>query len=463
MNLIIAGAGKVGLNVAKHLVSEGHNVTVIDTRQDTLDRVSNQLDVMCVKGNCASRNTLLEAGAQDTDAVIAATSSDEINLLCCHCAHRIGVPYTVARVRSAEYADDLENMRVDLGIDMLVNPELATAVEISRLLRFPSAANIDTFARGQVEIVAFHIQEGDFLAGHTLAALTPKIRDLAMLFCAVEREEEVVIPNGDFTMMQGDKVYLAGTPSGINQFFKLLGRQSHKVRSAFIVGGGRISFYLVGILERLGISCKVVEKNEHRCRELAELFPHSLIIHGDGTDPELLAEERMEASDAFIALTDRDEDNLIISLSAHQSGMTKVIAKSNRQNYASIARSAGVESVVSPKLTTADQILRMVRGIQNSEGTGMTSLYRIADGRAEAMEFPVTSSTHNTGVPLKALRSKLKKGILIAVIVRNHRVIIPNGSTCLEENDSVIIVSCGSGVTDLNDIFTDNFGMRGWA
>lgn len=455
MNIIIAGAGKVGRNVAGHLVAEGHSVTVVDTAQEALDRASNQLDVMCVKGNGASQGTLTEAGIRDADMVIAATGSDEINLLCCHCAHICGVPSTVARVRDVEYMGDLENMKQDLGIDLLVNPELATAIEISRLLRFPNAANIDTFARGRVEIVAFHVQEDDFLVSRSLASLTSKIRDLAVLFCAVERGSEVSIPNGSFVLQQGDKIYLAGTPAGIHQFFKLLGRHSHRIRSAFIVGGGRITFYLISLLERLGISCKVIEKNEQRCRELAEVFPKALIIHGDGTDPELLADERMEASDAFIALTDRDEDNLIISLCAHQAGMAKVIAKSNRQNYTAIARSAGVESVVSPKLTTADQILRQVRGIMNSKGTVMTSLYRIAEGSAEAMEFQVSSATRNLGVPLKNLRAKLKEGILVAVVVRNGQVTIPNGSTTLEEGDTVIIVARGSGIMDLNDIFTD--------
>lgn len=449
------------MTVAEHLAAENHSVTVVDTSDATLSRVSNQLDVMCVKGSCSSRGALLEAGAPNADAVIAATDSDEINLLCCHCAHRMGVPFTVARVRSSEYANDLETLKNDLGVTMLINPELATAVEISRLLRFPNAANIDTFARGRVEIVSFHIQKEDFLVGRTLAALSPKIRDLAMLFCAVERSGEVFIPNGAFVLEQGDKVYVAGTPGGIGQFFKLLGRNNLKVRSAFIIGGGRIAFYLLGILERLGMDCKVVEKDHGRCRQLAEQFPHSLIIHGDGTDPELLTEERMEANDAFVALTDRDEDNLIISLYAHQSGVGKVVAKSNRQNYAAIAHSAGLESVVSPKFTTADQILRMIRGIQNSKGTVMTSLYRIAEGQAEAMEFEVSPSTHNLGIPLKDLNRKLKKGILIAVVVRGNQVIIPNGSTSLERGDSVIVVARGGGILDLNDIFTDSFGMGG--
>lgn len=461
MNIIIVGAGKVGLTLAEHLAAETHNVTVVDVSDATLSKVSNQLDVMCIKGNGSSRGVLLEAGAHDADVVIAATNSDEINLLCCHCSHRIGVPYTVARVRNSDYSGDLENLKNDLGIDMLVNPELATAVEISRLLRFPSAANIDTFARGRVEIVSFHVQAGDFLVGHTLTSLSPKIRDLQMLFCAVERGDIVHIPDGTFELAQGDKVYMAGTPAGTHQFFKLLGRENHKIRSVFIIGGGRIAFYLTSILERFGMSCKLVEKNEVRCRQLAEQFPHSLIIHGDGTDPELLTEERMTTSDAFVALTDRDEDNLIISLYAHQAGVAKVIAKSNRQNYSAIARSAGVESVVSPKLTTADQILRMIRGIQNSKGAVMTALYRIAEGRAEAMEFLVGPTARNLGVPLKELRGKLKKGILVAVVVRDNRVIIPEGSTCLQEGDSVVIVARDSGILDLNDIFSDSFSMGG--
>lgn len=454
MNIIVAGAGKVGLTVAERLAAEKHSVTVIDVSEETLSKASNQLDVMCMKGNCSSRATLIDAGAPGADAVIAATNSDEINLLCCHCSQRLGVPFTVARVRGTEYSGDLENLKADLGIDMLINPELATAVEISRLLRFPNAANIDTFAGGRVEIVSFRIQEGDFLAGHTLTSLSSKIRDLSMLFCAVERGDTACIPNGSFVLEQGDKVYVIGTPNGINQFFKLLGRENHKIRSVFVIGGSRITAYLLPILEKLGMECKVVERSYDRCRQLAEQFPKAVIIHGDGTDSEILTEERLAANDAFVALTDRDEDNLIISLYAHQLGVGKVVAKSNRQNYTAIALSAGVESVVSPKLTTADQILKSIRGMQNSMGTAMSSLYRIAGGQAEAMEFQANASTRNLGVPLKDLSSKLKEGVLIAVIVRGNEVIIPNGFTALKTGDSVIVVARGSGILDLNDIFT---------
>ncbi|MDE6261025.1 MAG: Trk system potassium transporter TrkA [Oscillospiraceae bacterium] len=451
MTIIIAGGGKVGSTLAEHLAGEGHSVTIVDVSDSTLSRLSNQLDVMCLKGNCVSRDVLLEAGAKDTDVLIAATGSDEINLLCCHCANRLGVANTVARVRGAEYVNDLDTLKGDLGITMLINPELTAAVEISRLLRFPSAANIDSFARGRVELMSFTVQEGDFLVGRSLASLSSKIQGLPMLLCAVERGDEVFIPNGASVLAQGDRVSVAGTPNGIHQFFKLLGRQTHRIRNVFIIGGGRIAFYLLVQLERLGMSCKVVERSDERCRELAEEFPHSLIIHGDGTDPELLTEERMAASDAFIALTDRDEDNLIISLYAHQAGVSKVVAKSSRQNYTAIARSAGVESVVSPKQATAGLILRFIRGLQNSKGTVMNALYRIAGGKAEAMEFRASPATRNLNVPLKEL--KLRPGVLIAVIVRGKKVIIPEGSTCLEEGDDVIVIARDSGILDLNDIY----------
>lgn len=455
MNLILVGAGKVGLTLAEHLSREGHNITVVDTAQAALERAGNHLDVLCIKGNGASRPVLLEAGAQSADVVIAATNSDENNLLCCHCAHRLGAAYTVARVRSSDYSGDADSLKKELGIQMVVNPELATAVEISRLLRFPSAANIETFARDRVEILSFHVQPSDFVAGRSLASLSPQIRGLPLLFSAVERGEELVIPDGSFTLEPGDKAYLAGTPSGIHQFFRLLGRQNQRLRNIFLLGGGRVSYYLLGILQRLGMHCKVVERNPDRCRELAERFPHALILHGDGTDPELLAEEHLAASDSFVALTDRDEDNLILSLYAHQCGVRKVIAKSSRQNYSAIARSAGVESVVSPKLITADQILQFIRGIQNSKGTAMTALYRIAEGRAEAMEFPVTQATRNLGVPLRELR--LRRGVLLAVLVRKASVIIPEGSTCLMEGDRVILVAKDSGILDLNDIYAEPF------
>ena len=338
MNIIIVGDGKVGYTLAEHLSQEEHNVTIIDTNDEALRRASESLDVMCVKGNGATLSALKEAGTENADVIIAATSLDEVNMICCRTAKRLGAQYAIARVRSVEYALELSMLKQDLGIDMVINPENATAVEISRLLRFPSAANIETFCRGRVELMGFRVQADDFFAGHPLSASARHIQELPMLFCAAERGEQVIIPDGSFVPQAEDRLYLIGQPTGLTDFFKLLGRYTPKVRKVFIVGGGRITHYLTVILERLDMRVKIVERNMERCRQLSEVLPHTMVLCGDGTDQELLEQEDLADSDAFISLTDRDEDNLIISLYAMQQGMKKVIAKCNRENYAGIAQ-----------------------------------------------------------------------------------------------------------------------------
>ena len=453
LKIIIVGDGKVGFTLAEHLSQENHDVTIIDSNDDALKRASEALDVMCVKGNGATISALRESGADHADIIIAATSMDEVNMVCCLTAKRLGAKYAIARVRNVEYAVELSMIKKELGIDLVINPENATAVEIARLLRFPPAANIDTFYRGRVELVGVRLQEGDFICGQPLANLDHRVRSLPMLFCAAERGESAVIPDGSFIPQPGDKLYLIGQPVGINQFFKLLGRYTPKIKDVFIVGGGRISHYLTGILENLGIRVKLVEKNMDRCRQLSEFLPRTMVICGDGTDQELLESEDVAASDAFIALTDRDEDNLIISLYALQQGITKVVAKSNRQNYAGIARSVGLDSVISPKMITANQILQVVRGMQNSKGSVMNALYKIAGGYAEAMEFVVAGNTRGLGIPLKDLR--LKKGILIAVIIHQNRIVIPEGSSVIQAGDTVIIVSRDKVILDVNDIYEE--------
>lgn len=459
MKIIIVGDGKVGYTLAEHLSQEDHDVTIIDTNDDALRKASEALDVMCVKGNGASISALRESGVDAADIVIAATSMDEINMVCALIAKRLGAKHTMARVRNVEYALDLASLRQELGIDLIINPENATAMEISRLFRFPSAANIDTFYRGRVELVGFRVQEDDFLCNEPLSQMSRQVKSLPLLFCAAERGEDCIIPDGSFVPQAGDKLYLIGQPTGISTFFKLLGRYTPKIKSAFIVGGGRITHYLVAMLEHMGVKVKVVEKDMERCRELSELLPHATVICGDGTDQELLESESVAASDAFVALTGRDEDNLIISLYAMQQGVPKVITKSNRQNYAGIAHAVGLDSVISPKLITADQILQVVRGMENSQGSVMKAMYRIGGGRAEAMEFEVGPNTHNLGVPLKDL--KLRKGVLIAVLVHNHRIIIPEGSSVISPGDTVIVVCRDRNILDINDIYEPSLLDKG--
>ena len=434
LDIIIVGNGKMGFSLADQLASEDHSITIVDTHEAALRRASDTLDVMSVKGNGVSAAVLREAGAEHADLLIAATSTDEVNMVCCLTAKKMGTSYTIARIRNQEYTSGLAELKRDLGIDMVINPENATAVEISRLLRFP-------------------LMEEDFLVGNPLQDLSSQVKKLSLLFCAVDRDGEVIIPNGSFVPQAGDNLYLIGRPTGLDQFFRLLGRYTPKVRRVFLVGGGKISLYLAILLEKMQMQVKIVELSEARCRFLSELLPHSTIICGDGTDQELLDSENLSSCDAFVALTDRDEDNLIISLYAAQLGLSKVITKSNRQNYNRIAQAVGLDSIISPKQLATSHILQVVRGMQNSQGSVMNALYRIADGAAEAMEFTVTASTRHLGTPLRDL--SLKPGILVAVVARGGEIIIPEGSTSIQEGDSVILISRDRRLQDLNDIYDE--------
>ena len=451
MNIIIVGAGKVGYALAEQLSREDHNLTVIDPSEEAAHRVSDALDVICIRGNGVTVPVLEEAGVSQADLLIAATGLDEVNMVCCLTAKRMGVRYTIARIRNPEYFENLGHFKRDMGIGLVINPERATAREIARLLRFPSAANIESFCRGRVELMGFRVQEGDFLVDKPLYAQADKLKKLSMLLCAAERGEELIIPNGSFVPQVDDTLYAIGQPAALDQFFHQLGRYTHKAKSVFVVGGGRISIYLAKLLEKMHVKLKLVEHDEARCRAISELLPQAMVICGDGTDQEVLDSEYLTASDAFVALTDRDEDNLIISLYAAQQGLSKVIAKCNRQNYSTIAHSCGLDSIISPKQITAAQILHVVRGMENSQGSVMHALYRIANDKAEAIEFAVNQNTENLGVALKDL--KLKRGILIAVIVRNDQVMIPDGASFLQEGDSVIIVTRNHTILDLNDIY----------
>ena len=455
LKIIIVGAGKVGFFLAEQLSREQHDVTVIDSSEESLRRVADALDVMSFKGNGVTADVLRQAGAEQADILVAATDRDEVNMVCCLSARKMGCRYTIARIRNPEYFSNLSAFKRDMGISMVINPERATAREIARLLRFPSAANIESFCRGRVELMSFRVQKDDFITGKPLFSLSGQLQKLSMLFCAAEREGEVIIPNGAFVPQPDDKLYIIGQSAGVDQFFRLLGRYSHKAKNVMLIGGGRITIYLAELLEQMHMRVKIVERSEERCRALSEQLPKTMVICGDGTDQEVLDSESLTSSDAFVALTDRDEDNLIISLYAMQQGLGKVIVKSNRQNYAGIARAVGLDSVISPKLITAAHILHVVRGMQNSQGSVMHALYRIADDQAEATEFSVNKNTQYLGVPLKDLR--LKKGILVAVIVREDTVIIPDGSACILEGDSVIIVSREHTVLDVNDIFDTSF------
>ncbi len=451
MRIIVVGDGKVGHTLAAELIREGHDVTIIDQNEDVLKKTEDMLDAMCIHGNGANAATLVEAGAEKADILIAATASDEINMLCSLISKKLGTKYTIARIRDPEYNDSLSLLQRELGIDMTINPERATAQEISRILRYPFASNIEPFAKGRVELVEFRAKEGDAIIGIPLKDQGVKLHGMPkVLYCAVERNGVVHIPGGDFVIQDGDRVHVAGDMFTVTQFFRFIGRAAKPVKHVMMLGGGRISYYLAKMIERLNMHVTLFEIDPKKAKALTESLPHADVIEADGTDQEHLEQENIAEMDAFIALSDRDEENLMTALYAKRVGVPKVIAKSNRYAYADVIHDLGLETLVSPRIITCNTALRYVRARVNAGGTAVEKLYRLVDGKAEALEFIARKGDPYIGIPLKKLH--VQKGTLVAVILHRGKVIVPFGDDIIQEGDSVVIMSTASGVRDLNEV-----------
>ncbi len=451
MRILVVGDGKVGHTLAEHLAREEHDVVIVDRSDEVLQRSEDTLDVLCVRGNGANAKTLMEAGVDKADILIAATAGDETNMLCCLIGKRLGAKYAIARIRDPEFNESLTLLQKELGIDMAINPERATAIEISRLLRFPFASNIESFAKGRVEMVEFRAQEKDVVIGHPLKDLSRRLHGIPqVLYAAVERDGEVFIPNGDFSIAPGDRVHVAADMVTITAYFRFLGKNSLRVKNVMLLGGGRISYYLAKMIVPIGIHVALIELNGGKAEALSEMLPDVNVIHGDGTDQELLEQEGLTRMDAFVTLCDRDEENLMTGLFAVSQGVPKVIVKNNRVSYADIIGAMGLDSIVSPKSITCANILRYVRARVNGLGTKVEKLYRLMNGKAEALEFIARASDPYIGVPLKDLN--MRRNTLVAVIVREGRVIVPFGNDHIEAGDSVVIIACESGISDLNEV-----------
>ena len=449
MKIIIIGDGKLGFHLAENLSREDNDVTIIDKNPEALRKADGRLDVMCIKGNGLSTSVLLEAGVQEADILIAATNSDEMNMVCCLTAKKLGAQHTIARIRDPEYADELSQLKMDLDLDMVINPEQAVAGEIARLLEFPSAANIEVFAEGRVVMMEMKVTRDMPIAGMSLKEMTRR-GSLPILIGGVLRGETVIIPRGDFVMREGDLLYIVGRPSKVIQFFRRAGVHVQKVKNVMVMGGGRIAYYLAKFLEEMEVGVKIIEIDEHRCIELTEMLPDALIIHGDASDESVLHSENLENMGAFISVTGRDEENLIAALLAKQYGVPKVVAKINRINFSAAIKNLGIDNLVSPKITTANYILRYVRGLQNAANNPVKTLYRIMEGRAEALEFTADRHTRFLDVPLKRL--KVAPGILVAAIVRQNEIIIPYGNDVIKERDNVILIAYDTILSDLNEM-----------
>ena len=449
MEIVVVGCGKVGKTLVEHLAIEGHNVVVIDINQKNVEEIVNTYDVMGICGNGAIHDIQLEAGVNKADLFISVTSSDEINLISCLIARKIGAKNLIARVRNPDYASQISFMRDGLGISLMINPEKAAADEIARILRFPSALKVDTFAKGLVDLAEIKVRPGSKLVGLTLSDLNRKFKT-SVLVCALQRQQKVYIPDGRFTLEEGDKVHITASHKDLEKFMISAGIYERKIKSAMIIGGGRIAFYLTKQLAEIGIKVKIIDNNEKNCEKLSALLPKAEVVCADGTDQDVLLEEGIEYMDACVSMTGIDEENVIISLYASKCNVPKVITKVNRLSIINMLESIGIESVISPKDITANQIVRYVRAKANKGDSGIETLYKIVDKKAEAIEFIANKNVSFLGIPLKKL--KTKDNLLVAGIMRGNKLIVPSGDDFIKAGDSVIIVTTNSFLTSLEDI-----------
>lgn len=451
MDIIIVGCGKVGSALAEELCEE-HNITVIDRNEDLISSVINDFDVMGIVGNCICTDILEEANIAKTSIFIAVTDSDEVNILSCMIARNMGARHCIARVRNPEFDRQLVFMRDRLGISMMVNPDYNAANEIAKVLRYPEAINIDSFAKGRVELAEIRINSGSILENVVLSQLSKRLR-LDVLICAVQRGDELIIPNGNFMLRADDKIHVTASHSSMVKFLRSISAayREKRVKSAVLIGGGRIAYHLSQQLIEMGVKVKIIEIDEDRCIALSENLNKVSISHADGTDHDILAEERVFDADAVVTLTGIDEENILLSLIAKKNGVEKVVTKVNRMSLIELSDTLNLDSVISPKTIMVEQILRYVRAKQNSLGNRVTTLYRLVNDRLEAIEFVVRDKADYVDVPLKEL--KLRSGILIASIVRGNDLIIPRGDDCLKQGDSVVVITTNTGFHDLSNIF----------
>ena len=449
MKIIIVGLGKVGQSLAIELSGEDSDITVIDNREEIVQEISSQYDVMGIVGNGASYSTQIEAGIESADLLIAVTGSDELNLLCCLIAKKAGNCHTIARVRNPEYNAEINFIKEELGLAMIINPEQAAAGEIAKVLQFPSAIEVNSFAKSKVRLLKFRVPENSVLNNMQIANLPPKMMG-NILICAIDRGEQLVIPDGNCVLHAKDLVTIVGAPADAYEFFRQAAIVVDRVKSLMIVGGSPTAYYLAKIMIAGGVRVKIVEKNMKRCESLCDLLPKATIVYGDGTDKDLLLEEGIAKYESFAALTNIDEENILLSLYARKTGNKKLITKINRIAFDEVIKELDLDTVIHPKNITAEHIIRYVRSMKNSLGSNVETLHKIINGKAEALEFVIRSKSKATDTPLQDL--KIKKGILVACISRDGQAIIPRGSDKIMTGDSVVIITQQKGLNDIEDI-----------
>lgn len=449
MKIIIVGAGKMGMAIARELSNQGHDITMVDRDPEHLETASNMLDVITVEGNGADFAVLREAGVRDMDLLIAASGQDETNLVSCAAARALGVKNSVARVKDPSYNRDTEALRRGFGISATFNPDMEAAREIARILQFPTAARVETFARGRAEMVEYRIPQGSALDGLALKDLPGKLHS-RVLVCAVEREGAVSIPNGEFVLHDGDRLNIAGARGELRRFFTAVKAYRESVRSVVLLGGSRIAAYLSRQLTAAGIHVTILERDHSRCEALCDMLPDVTVICGDGSKQEVLLEEGIRTTDAFVALTGFDEDNIIISMYARRCGVGKVVTKVSDNHFVDMLQGTGLDTFICPKLLAASELTRYVRAMKNAEQSSVETLYRLMDNQVEALEFRVGESGRCVGRCLRDL--DLRGNVLLAAIIRNGEFLIPGGNTQLLPGDHAVVVTTRSDLQDLDSI-----------
>ncbi len=449
LKIIIIGCGKVGRTLVEQLSQEGHDITIIDKNRERISQLANLYDVMGLVGNGASYNIQKEAGIGNADLIIAVTGSDELNLLCCTIATQVGNCAAIARVRTPDYSQEADYLREKLGLALIINPEYEAARDMARILYLPSSLEVTGFAHGQAELIKYAIPENSLMDGIAIKDLGHKLK-ANILIGAIERDNDVFIPSGDFILKKGDKLSFVGAHKQAKEFFSHLGLNSHSVKNTMIIGGGKAAYYLAKELLSRGIRVKIIENDFNRCEELSILLPEAIIINGDATDQTLLREEGIETTQSFVPLTGIDEENIMLTLYAKQVSNAKVITKINRITFTNVINSLDLGSVIYPKYITSEAIIAYVRAKKASMHSNIETLYHMYDSRVEAIEFFVSEKSAVTDVPLKDLT--LKDNLLLCFINRNGRIIIPSGNDSIQKNDTVMIITKHTGFNQIQDI-----------
>jgi len=450
MKIVVAGCGKIGTTIISSLVEEGHDIIALDISPEALEEITNIYDVMCICGASTDCDTLSEAGVQQAELFVSVTGSDEINMLSCFLAKRMGAKNTISRIRSPHYNESsLGFIKQQLDLNVSINPEFMVARELYDILKFPSAVNIETFSARQFEMIELRLKPDSLFDSMSLSEIRKKYPG-NYLIGTVQRDEEIFIPDGNFVLHGGDKIGLTASPAEIQKLLKRLGLFQKQAKSVMILGASTTAYYLAKALLASGHTVKIIDKDRERCEEISNKLPGAIIIFGDGAQQELLLEEGISSTDAFISLTGIDEENILISIFANTQNVPKVITKVNRSELASMAERLGLDTIVSPKKVVSDILSRHARAIENSLGSNVEKLYKLLDGKAEALEFKVQNDFMYQQIPLKDM--KLKSNTLIAGIIRNKKPFIPSGNDFILAGDRVVVLSAGHQMNDLADI-----------